>query len=307
MKMKKYILLLLITTSIFATSNKLKLKKINSYVYAIVGELDNRTTTNFGNNSTHGFIITDDGVILIDSGGTYKGAKELDTMIKTVSKKPIKIVINTGSQDHRWFGNSYFKEKGATIISSKATVEEQKQRMQSQLIRLEQLTSKETIQGTKPLVADSVFEDKMNISLGGVKLELYFKGTAHTTGDFFVWLKKDKIMFAGDIVFTQRMLGLIPSSNHQSWLKVFEEMAKFQPDIVVPGHGEPSTLKTATKDTYQYLKLLDTESKKIVENDGDIFDLKKVNLDRFNYLYLSDKISKKNLQRVFTDVERNSE
>ena len=78
--MKKYLLLLLISTSIFANSNGLKLKKINSYVYAIVGELDNRSITNFGNNSTHGFIITDKGIILIDSGGSYKGAKAIHEM-----------------------------------------------------------------------------------------------------------------------------------------------------------------------------------------------------------------------------------
>ena len=305
--MKQLFILLLITTGIFANSNGLKLKKINSYVYAIVGELDNRSTTNFGNNSTHGFIITEEGIILIDSGGSYKGAKALDEMIKTVSKKPIKMVINTGSQDHRWFGNSYFKEKGATIISSKTTIEEQKERMEDELINLERLTSKETIKGTKPLLAERSFDDEMNLSLGGVELELHFKGTAHTHGDLFVWLKKDKIMFAGDIVFTQRVLSLIPQSDHESWLKVFNEIAKFKPAVVVPGHGEPSSLKVATHDTYEYLKLLDTESKKIIENDGDMFDLKKVNLDKFKHLHLFDKLARKNLQTVFSYVEMTSE
>jgi len=305
--MKQLFILLLITTGIFANSNGLKLKKINSYVYAIVGELDNRSTTNFGNNSTHGFIITEEGIILIDSGGSYKGAKALDEMIKTVSKKPIKMVINTGSQDHRWFGNSYFKEKDATIISSKTTIEEQKERMEDELINLERLTSKETIKGTKPLLAERSFDDEMNLSLGGVELELHFKGTAHTHGDLFVWLKKDKIMFAGDIVFTQRVLSLIPQSDHESWLKVFNEIAKFKPAVVVPGHGEPSSLKVATHDTYEYLKLLDTESKKIIENDGDMFDLKKVNLDKFKHLHLFDKLARKNLQTVFSYVEMTSE
>jgi glyoxylase-like metal-dependent hydrolase (beta-lactamase superfamily II) len=305
--MKKYLLLLLITTSIFANSNGLKLKKINSYVYAIVGELDNRSITNFGNNSTHGFIVTDEGIILIDSGGSYKGAKAIEKMIQTVSKKPIKMVINTGSQDHRWFGNAYFKAKGATIISSKTTIEEQKERMEEELINLERLTSKEMVKNTKPLLAERSFDEDMNISLGGVKLELHFRGIAHTHGDLFVWLKKDKIMFAGDIVFTQRVLSLIPQSDHESWLKVFEAMAEFKPEIVIAGHGEPSSLKIATHDTYDYLKFLDTESKKIIENDGDMFDLKKVNLDEFKNLHLFDKLARKNLQTVFTYVEMMSE
>ena len=305
--MKKYLLLLLISTSIFANSNGLKLKKINSYVYAIVGELDNRSITNFGNNSTHGFIITDKGIILIDSGGSYKGAKAIHEMIQTVSKKPIKMVINTGSQDHRWFGNGYFKERGATIISSKSTIEEQKERMEEELITLEHLTSKEMLKDTKPLLAEHSFDNEMNLSLGGVNLELYFRGTAHTDGDLFVWLKKDKIMFAGDIVFTQRVLSLIPQSNHESWLRVFEAMVEFEPNVVVGGHGEPSSLETATYETYDYLKILDRASRKIVENDGDMFDLKKVNLDQFKHLHLFDKLGRKNLQTVFSYVEMTSE
>ena len=304
---KQLLLILLITTSIFANTNGLKLKKINSYVYAIVGELDNRSITNFGNNSTHGFIVTDEGIILIDSGGSYNGAKAIEEIIKTVSKKPIKMVVNTGSQDHRWFGNAYFKEKGATIISSKTTIEEQKERMEDELINLERLTSKAMLKGTKPLLAERSFDNEMNLSLGGVNLELHFKGTAHTHGDLFVWLKKEKIIFAGDIVFTQRVLSLIPQSDHESWLKVFEAMAEFEPNVVVGGHGEPSDLKTATHDTYDYLKLLDTASKKIIENDGDMFDLKKVNLDKFKHLYLFDKLGRKNLQTVFSYIEMTSE
>ncbi len=122
---------------------------------------------------------------MIDSGGSYKGAKAIEEMIQSVSKKPIKIVINTGSQDHRWFGNAYFKAKGATLISSKTTIEEQKERMEEELINLERLTSKEMVKDTNPLLAEHSFDEDMNISLGGVDLELHFRGTAHTHGDLF--------------------------------------------------------------------------------------------------------------------------
>ena len=74
--------------------------------------------------------------MLIDSGGTYKGAKEIHRLIKSITDKPISTVINTGWQDHRWLGNGYFKEHGARLIASKKAVEDQKARTQDQFIML---------------------------------------------------------------------------------------------------------------------------------------------------------------------------
>jgi glyoxylase-like metal-dependent hydrolase (beta-lactamase superfamily II) len=65
-------------------------------------------------------------VVLIDSGASYLGAKEIHKTIRKLTNKPIKIVINTGGQDHRWLGNDYFKKLGARIISSsKAKIDQQ--------------------------------------------------------------------------------------------------------------------------------------------------------------------------------------
>lgn len=69
--------------------------KIDDNVYALVGELSQRSKDNLANNSTHGVIVTDDGVILIDSGGSYLGAQQIHKLIQTITDKPIKVVINT--------------------------------------------------------------------------------------------------------------------------------------------------------------------------------------------------------------------
>ena len=84
-------------------------------VYAIVGELSNRSPKNLGNNATFGVVITDKGVVLIDSGATFKGAERIHQVIKSITDKPITMVINSGGQDHRWLGNGYFKKLGAKI------------------------------------------------------------------------------------------------------------------------------------------------------------------------------------------------
>ena len=109
-----------------ATHASLEVQKVADNVYALVGETTQRSPSNFGNNSTHGVIVTKEGAILIDSGASYLGAKELHQAVQTITDQPIKIVINTGGQDHRWLGNDYFQQLGARIIASTKTQADQK-------------------------------------------------------------------------------------------------------------------------------------------------------------------------------------
>jgi glyoxylase-like metal-dependent hydrolase (beta-lactamase superfamily II) len=118
------------------TTQSLRLQKVTDNIYAIVGPYGNRTPENLGNNATFGLVVTDEGVVLIDSGGSYLGAAEIDKAIKQVTEKPVKIVINSGGQDHRWLGNGYFKKQGAKIIASKAAVEDQRARLQGRAPKL---------------------------------------------------------------------------------------------------------------------------------------------------------------------------
>ena len=85
--MKKLLIILIFGISVNVNA-QLKVEKITNNVYALVGELSQRSPSNLGNNSTHGVIVTKDGVILIDSGASYLGAKEIYKTIKTLTNKP---------------------------------------------------------------------------------------------------------------------------------------------------------------------------------------------------------------------------
>jgi glyoxylase-like metal-dependent hydrolase (beta-lactamase superfamily II) len=294
-------LILFISTSATA-DNLLRIQKVADNVYALVGELSQRSKENFGNNSTHGVIVTDDGVILIDSGASYFGAKKIHKTIQKITDKPIKIVINTGGQDHRWLGNDYFAKLGAKIIASNKAKDDQKNRFDQQFTRLNGLIGA-SLKNTKPVFATETFNNKKRIKLGGVELELYYFGSAHTAGDIFVWMPDKRIMFTGDIVFNDRMLGVGPAQNINSWIKVFEKMASFKPKYIIPGHGKPSNLATATKDTYQYLTFLKTKIIQLLDNDGDMQDAAKINQSSFNYLKNHKSIAGKNAQWVFEQME----
>ena len=296
-------LLLVLMPFSAAQAMDLETVKVASDVYALVGPITNRTPENLGNNATFGVVVTNDGVVLIDSGGSYLGAQRIHQAIQQITNQPIRYVINSGGQDHRWFGNSYFSELGAKIISSRAARKDHQQRLSDQIGRLTALIGDEQFKGTKEKYADILFDNDYELTLGGVKLEIHHVGQAHTPGDAYIWLADRSVMFSGDIVYVERMLGVGEQSNSKSWLRVFESMAGYKPAHVVPGHGHPVALEVAEKDTYRYLKTLREKVTAFMEDGGDASDIAEVDLGEFNYLDNYDTLSGRNALKVFTELE----
>jgi len=286
-----------------AEKHKLSLQKITNNAYAIIGPLTNRNKENLGNNATFGFVVTGAGVVLIDSGGSLEGAKAIHQLIKTVSNKPVRYVINSGGQDHRWFGNDYFSSLGAKIISSEAAKKDQQARLNEQWSRLESQIGKKAIRGTKEKYADITFKDNYRFALGNAKFELYYKGQAHTPGDIFIWLPQTKVMFTGDIVYTERMLSMSEHSKSKSWLSVFNAMAAFKPDYLIPGHGAGTTLEKAQKDTGDYLAYLRKSVALLIDSGGGAHEVSRVNQSRFQYLKNYDNLKGRNALQVYTELE----
>ena len=281
----------------------LKTEKLADNVYALVGPVTNRSPENLGNNANFGVIVTDEGVVLIDSGGTYKGAQMIHAAIKKITDKPIKLVINTGGQDHRFLGNGYFKSTGANIIANEKAVADQKARFNGQFSRLSSLVGDVGVQGTDPVYADETFTDKKLLAIGNTKIEIHHAGQAHTPGDSFVWLPQHKVMFSGDIVYMDRMLSVGGMSAHKSWIDSFQAMAAFKPEIVVAGHGEPAPLAKAKDDTHDYLVFLRQSVQNFIEAGNGIEEIGKLDQSRFSYLKNYDALKGRNAQRVFEELE----
>ncbi len=281
----------------------LVLQKITENIYAIVGDLGNRSPQNLGNNATFGLVITDAGAVLIDPGGTYLGALQIDALIDRVTDKPVVTVINTGGQDHRWLGNGYFSERGATIIASKNAVADQKSRVRDQFIRLASLTGDAAIEGTEPVYADTLFDDRYEFTLGDTRFEIHHSGQAHTPGDSYVWLPRHEVMFSGDIVYVERMLGVGSQSNSRSWVEVFDAMAAFQPRHLVPGHGSATDMAHARRDSYDYLVFLRESVGKFMDDDGDLANIGSIDQSGYEYLLNHETLAGRNAQQVFTEME----
>ena len=213
-------------------------------VYAIVGPLGQRSPGNDGLNANFGFIVTDEGVILIDSGASRLGAEKLAAAIRAVTDKPVRWVINTGSQDHRWLGNDYFAGQGAEVIAMARTAATQGQHAQQLIDGLGRFLG-ERLQGTRPLPATRTLAgETVAIELGGEPLELAYTD-AHFPGDAKVWLPKRRVVFSGDLVYVDRLLGVLPYSGVRNGQKTFHALEALQPKRIVPGHGRVCDLAQA--------------------------------------------------------------
>lgn len=291
-----------VVSSVSAHAAGLDIAEIAPGTYAIVGPFGQRSPENFGNNATFGLVVTSEGAILIDAGGSDKGAEALDAAIRTVTDQPVRYVIDTGGQDHRWIGNGYWQARGAQVIASDAAVADQQARASMQQTMLATLLG-DAFEGTAPAFADITFEQSYTLSLGGRTLEIVHPAPAHTPGDSFVWLADVSTVFTGDIVYVGRILGVMDHSSSSGWLEAFDAMAALKPEHIIPGHGPATDLATATRDTRDYLAHLRAAMRDHIDEGGDIIGSVKVDQQAFSYLVDFDMLAGRNAQEVFSQME----
>ncbi|MGA9253470.1 MAG: MBL fold metallo-hydrolase [Roseobacter sp.] len=286
----------------FSKAQTLEVQPVSQNVYAIVGEKAQRSPENLANNATFGLVVTQQGAVLIDPGGSWKGAEALQTAIRTVTDQPVVYVINTGGQDHRWLGNGYWQAQGATVIAAEAAVEDQRIRGSLQLTALRNLLGDE-LEGTEPSYANVTFTENYLLELGDMKAEIRHSGPAHTPGDSFVWVPSHDTVFTGDIVYVERILGVGDQSSITNWPAAFEAMELTGALHVVPGHGNATNMEHARADTYDYLINLRKRIGSLIDAGGDIIDAPKVDQSAFGYLEQFEALAGRNAQTAYQQME----
>jgi len=280
----------------------LDVQPVTQDVWAIVGPTEQRNPENLANNATFGLVVTTEGAVLMDPGGSWQGAEMLHAAIRTVTDQPVRYVINTGGQDHRWLGNGYWQAQGATVIASEAAVEDHNDRAQNHMIALSQFLGN-GLDGTEPAYANVTYETDYALEFGGLSFEIMHRGPAHTPGDSFVWLDERDVMFTGDIVYVDRLLGNGPARDTDSWIAVFEAMAAFGPTHIVPGHGRATDLATATRDTHDYLVNLRRRIGALIEAGGDIMDAPQIDQSAWAHLEQFEALAGRNAQATYEEME----
>jgi glyoxylase-like metal-dependent hydrolase (beta-lactamase superfamily II) len=281
-----------------------KAEKVVDNVYALIGPLGQRSPDNDGLNANFGFVVTPDGVILIDSGASRLGAEKIAAAIGKVTDKPVRWVINTGSQDHRWLGNDYFAGKGAEVMAMRRTAATQADYAAQHMEGLTRLLG-ERMQGTKPLPAPKTLAgDSATLELGGETLMLAYTD-AHFPGDAWVWLPKHSVLFSGDLVFVDRILGVLPMSSVRNGQKAFHALAALKPKHIVPGHGRVCDLAQAQRETGDYYDFLadtvGTAAREMEPMDATLD--RYADLPAFRHLENYEGLHRANMNRAFTEFE----
>lgn len=243
-----------------------KLTKITENVYAYVDTKNADKTNSFGANA--GIIIGNDGIAVVDTLLCAKEAKRFIKDIRSVSRKPIKYVINTHHHLDHVFGNSEFARKKAIIISQETTKKLMEQYAQETLDNIESYgITPEDIKGTKIVYPSLTFGDRMEIDLGGEKIELIHAPYSHTGGDTLVYVPGKKVLFTGDILFTGYH-PYIGEGDIESWAKELDAIKTMDAQIIVPGHGPVST-KSDLDEMKKYIILFDKKAKELVSRSND--------------------------------------
>ena len=257
--------LLLLSQAAYGVS-LLKSEDLGGGVHALIGPTGPRLHENFGLNANYGVIDTPDGAILVDSGASTAAAKLLEAEVRRLTGKPVRWVVNTGSQDHRWLGNSYFAGHGAEIVALERTTRTQQRLGKGQLEALNPVL-KEQMTGTQVMTARQALPgDVARLQLGGRTVELRYFADAHFPGDAVVWMPQEAILFSGDLVYVDRILGILPESNAGTWLNAFGQAVVLQPKWIVPGHGRVCDIAKAQRDTGDYLAFVVEGTKKFADD-----------------------------------------
>lgn len=276
-------------------------------VYAIVGPLGQRSQQNDGLNTNYGFVVTPDGVVLIDSGASRLGAIKLEEAIRAVTDKPVRWVINTGSQDHRWLGNAYFSGKGAEIIALERTAVMQQKNGAQQIENLRRFLGNR-LDGTEPLVSSKPLKvgaaGTATLSVGGESLVLRHTD-AHYPGDAMVHLPKQQIVFAGDLVYVDRLLGVLPASSVKKGQQAFGTLKSLNPTRIIPGHGRVCDIAKAQRETgdyYEFLANVIGQAAQEMEPMDEVLS-KHAELPAFRDLENYKELHRANMNRAFTEFE----
>lgn len=205
-----------------------------------------------------GWVELPGGILLIDTSMDEKAAQALaDTIRSRSGPRPVKYVVNTHAHVDHCGGNRIFAERGATVMAQ-ASVAARIDSLMAAAVR------RSTADGSSPSTTRRTLKPCLRIerrkSLGpaGRRVEIIWLGKpAHTGGDLVVYLAKQKILFAGDLISNHAVPWMLdPGMNREGWIASVDSLRSkaFSYTILVPGHGEYAEPLKGFRSTRGYLE-----------------------------------------------------
>ncbi|WP_050518027.1 MBL fold metallo-hydrolase [Pseudorhodobacter antarcticus] len=273
------------------------------HVFTAIGATAPPTYDNAGHNNNLSFIITGDGVIVVNSGASYLLARALHDEIKIQTDQPVKLVINENGQGHAMLGNNYWIEQGVPVLAHADAATEFADSAGQSLTALKSY-ARENATGTEPMGPTDTFTDPRDITMGDFRVEILHLGPAHSPGDTQVWLPDQGLMIAGDIAFHERMPPIFEGTCTLCWIETWEgPLTDLSPTYIIPGHGHPTNFAQVTRYTRDYLVHLRGEIAKHLDVGGDLAGAYYVDQSAYTLLDTFEELATKNAGVVFTEME----
>jgi cyclase len=209
--------------------------KINDRVYVLLGPVQHANRANQGYMINATVIVGDNGVILVDSGGSDEVGRHIAAAARRITDKPVTHVVNTHHHGDHHLGNVAFG--GATFISSELCRQAVLETGQEWLGIMERDIGRK-LPATKPLAADVTYREgtRTQVFIHGVRLVFWVPSGSHTLGDLLVHLPDDKVLVAGDVLVS-RIVPTLQDGFLKSWIRTLDEIRALDVTHFVPGHG----------------------------------------------------------------------
>jgi thioredoxin-related protein/glyoxylase-like metal-dependent hydrolase (beta-lactamase superfamily II) len=297
--MRYFLFFLFLTSYLFSFDYHLKPYIISDGVNCFFGLPSAISKDNGGNMINSCYIETDDGYIVIDSGPTYSYAQSTYEIMKKKSNLPVKYVINTSSDEVHILGNDFFKEQGAILIGS---TNYKKHLIKNKKLLITDKISKDALFNTRLIPLDKYLENDLSLSLGDVKVDIIKVKSDYEY--LIVHIPSKKIVFAGDMIFNNRIVAFKNNRSILVWLKGLELLKSLSWDDIVSAHGY-MTRRSALKHTENYLSLLKSEVKSSVASGESREDaIANIKLSAFSEDRLYKFWHSKNVGSVYDELKK---
>ncbi len=246
-------------------------RQVSPHAWAWIGPYDPPLRENQGFRMNLGFVVGTEAVAVIDSGYSPRMAEEMLRQIRKLTPLPLRHVVNTNSQPHRFFGNEVFRQAGARVVAGREAAE----RMARDGAMMAAASAGVLGLANMPVpgAPDQLLGAGESAGLdlgGGVMLTVRHVGTAHTRGSLIVDVAPDGTVYAGDVLYGGRLPALVADGSVKGWLAAWDILRASNGRLFVPGHGQPGPLSDFDQPTRVYLEQIKRHMDDAVKKGIDI-------------------------------------
>lgn len=272
-------------------------------VFSAIGATAPPTYENAGHNNNLSFIVTGEGVVVVNGGAAYGLAKALHDEIKAITDQPVRLVFNENGQGHAMLGNSYWAEQGVPIVAHEEAAQEIEEYGGTVLEGMKRY-NRDKAEGTSVVGPTETFDAEYTVEMGQFRIEARYLGPAHSPGDIVVWLPEQSLLISGDMAFHERMLPIFEHTYTADWLETWDtEFEPLNATYVIPGHGHPTNMDQVRRYTKDYLVYLREKVGEHLENGGGLAEAYYVDQSPYAHLDTFEELATKNAGRVFEQME----